>query len=157
MAALLTALIDKDDTNQIVRDKIAVILAEEIANQRALAVLASKPNPDDWFFNVYIERAKPWEIETDNDGTEGGQLPLVNVFYDNDVFDNKNSNTVEKQRTKGTFFIDCYGFKSRTSADAGDELSSKEADRIAKFVRNILMAGVYTNLVLRLIIYFIPV
>ncbi len=152
MAALITTLIDKDDTNQIVRDKIAVILALEIANQRALAVLASKPNPDDWFFNVFIERSRPWEIETENDGTEGGQLPLVNVFYDNDVFDNKNSNVVEKQRTKGTFFVDCYGFKSRTAVDAGDELSSYEADRIAKLVRNILMAAVYTYLDLRTLV-----
>lgn len=152
MAALITTLIDKDDTNQIVRDKIAVILALEIANQRALAVLASKPDPDEWFFNVFIERSKPWEIKTDNDGTESGQTPLVNVFYDNDVFDNKNSNVVEKQRTKGTFFVDCYGFKSRTSSDAGDELSSYESERIAKLVRNILMAAVYTYLDLRTLV-----
>ena len=153
MAPLIDTLIDKLDNNEIIRNEIAAILAVEIANQRALAVLASKPNPDDWFFNVYIERAKPWEISTESDGTEGGQMPLVNVFFDNDVFDNKGGNVVEEQKTKGTFFVDCYGFKSRSVADgAGDELSSKEADRIARLVRNILMAAVYTYLNQRTIV-----
>jgi hypothetical protein len=149
MAAIITTLIDKEDTNEIVRNKIATILAVEIANQKALAVTAGKPNPDDWFFNVFIERARPWEVLTDNDGSEIGEMPLVNVMFDSDSFDNRGSANLNQQRSKGVFLIDCYAHKTATSANAGDELTSKESDRIARLVRNILMFAGYTYLELR--------
>ena len=139
MSAKITTLIDKQDSNEIIRDQIAAILAVEIANQKALAIIAGKDNPDDYFFSVYIERSKPWE---------SGNMPLVNVLFDNDRFDNKNSNRVDRQRSVGTFYIDCYATKETTDDNAGDELSSKEADRIARLARNIIMAGEYTYLAL---------
>ena len=150
MAAVIDTLIDKKDTNELVRDKIAVILAEEIANQRALAVAAGKPNPDDWFFDVYIERSRPWEVLTDNtDGSEIGEMPLVNVLFDSDSFDNKGTQNMTRQRAKGIFFIDCYAHINASSSLSGDEATSKESDRIARLVRNILMFGDYTYLGLR--------
>lgn len=138
MAAVITTLIDKQDNNEIIRDQIAAILATEEANQKVLAV-ADGQDPDDYAFNIYIENSRPWKVE---------QFPAVNVIFDNDRFDNKNSDLVQRQRSTATFYIDCYGVKNNDDEGAADELSSKEADRIARLVRNILMAGEYTYLLL---------
>ena len=155
MAEILT-LIDKQDNNEIIRDQIGAILAIEIANQRALAVTASKPNPDEYFFDVTIESTKPLEALTDADGNENGEIKkgLVNVFFESDTFDSPGSNVVDSQNVKGNFIIDCYAHKSGTIDEDnddetilnGDEAASREADRIARFCRNILMSGVYTYL-----------
>ena len=138
MSALIATLINKQDSNEIIRDQIAAILAVEVANQRTLAEVANL-DPDDFSFSVYIERSIPWE---------SSEMPLVNVIFDNDRFDNKNCNHTDRQRAVGTFHIDCYAVKNTTDDSSGDELSSKEADRIARFVRNIIMAGEYTYLAL---------
>ena len=155
MAEILT-LIDKQDNNEIIRDQIGAILAIEIANQRAMAVTEGKPNPDEYFFDVTIESTKPLEALSDPDGIENGEIKkgLVNVFFESDTFDNPGGNVVESQNVKGNFIIDCYAHKNSTkdenNDDAiirnGDELASREADRIARLVRNILMSGVYTYL-----------
>jgi len=138
MSAKITTLINKQDSNEIIRDQLGAILAIEVSNQRTLAT-AAELDPDDFSFSVYIEQAKPWESE---------EMPLANVVFDNDRFDNKNSNIIDRQRATGTFFIDCYAKKETTDSYSGDELSSKEADRIARLVRNIIMAGEYTYLCL---------
>jgi len=138
MSAKITTLINKQDSNEIVRDQLAAILAIEVSNQRALAAI-EELDPDDFSFSVYIEHAKPWE---------SSEMPLVNVVFDSDRFDNKNSNTIDRQRATGTFFIDCYAKKETTDCYPGDELSSREADRIGRLIRNIIMAGEYTYLCL---------
>lgn len=138
MSAKITTLIDKQDSNEIIRDQIAAILAIEITNQQTLAIAASR-DPDDFSFSVYIERSNPWV---------SNEMPLVNIIFDNDRFDNKNSNRIDRQRAVGTFHIDCYAKKDTTDNNTGDELSSKEADRIARFVRNIIMSGQYIYLAL---------
>lgn len=151
MAALITELIDKQDTNEIVRDQIAAILALEIANQKTLA-LSNGKNPQDYGFDVYLERLRPFLTLTENEyGHENGEVKngLVNVSFDNDMFDNKSSDTVGYQKAKGTFYIDCYAHINRNYNSAGDEATSKEADRIARLVRNIIMSGIYTYLGLR--------
>ena len=148
MAAIITELIDKQDNCEIVRDKVAVILAVEIANQRALAVTAGKPDPDQWFFDVYIERSRPWEVLTDNDGSEIGDIKngLVNVTFDSDSFDNRGSANLNTQRAKGVILLDCYAHINASSTAAGDEATSKDSERIARLVRNIIMYAGYTYL-----------
>jgi hypothetical protein len=138
MIAKITTIIDKQDTCEIIRDQIAAILAIEITNQEVLAIAVGK-NPADFLFSVFSDCSNPWESE---------EMPLVNVHFNNDRFDNKNSNMIDRQRATGTFYIDCYANKKTTDADSGDELSSKDADRIARLVRNILMAQEYTYLAL---------
>jgi hypothetical protein len=150
--AEITTLIDKQDNNEIVRDQIAAILSIEKTNQIQLATDAGKPNPLLWDFDVFIERAKPWESLSKSDGSEDGELKngLVNVYFESDNFDSPGSDNIQTQKVRGTFFIDCYGQKSAVDTagviSAGDELSSYEVDRIARLVRNILMAGQYTYL-----------
>lgn len=136
MIPKITTLIEKQDTNEIIRDQIAAILAIEVENQRQLAISQLK-NPDDFSFSVFIERSRPWESR---------EMPLVNVLFDNDRFDNKGSDIIKEQKAVGTFYIDCYGKKAADETNTGDELASKEVDRIARLVRNIIMAGEYTYL-----------
>lgn len=136
MTAKITTLIDKQDNNEKIRDQIAAIYAIEIANQIELAEAAEK-NPDDFSFDVYLERSAPWTV---------GKLPLVNILFDNDRFDNKGSTVVDKQKVTGTFYIDCYATKDTDDTTSGDEAASKEVDRVARLARNIIMAGEYTYL-----------
>lgn len=156
--AKIDFLIDKKDNNEYVRDQVAAILAIEKENQKILAVAAGK-DPALWDFSVFIERAKPWELLSELDGTEAGELSpgLVNVFFESDNFDNAGSNLIETQNSQGRILIDCYGFKNSKNEEdpenpgeflllAGDEYASYEVDRVARLCRNILMAGPYTYL-----------
>jgi hypothetical protein len=133
LIAKILTLIDKQDSCEKVRDQIAAILAVEVAKQRALATTAGK-DPNLYSFSVYIERSKPWV---------SGEMPLVNILFDSDRFDNKGATLIDKQPVVGTFYIDCYAKKDTSSSTSGDELASKEADRIARLARNIIMAGEY--------------
>ena len=147
----ITTLIDKKDNNEIIRDQIAAILAIEVSAQKVLAIAATK-DPALWDFDVFIERSRPWEALTDPDGKEAGQLKngLVNVYFDSDGLDNPGGDVISSQKARGSFIIDCYGQKSAVNdagnITSGDELASYEVDRIARLVRNILMAGPYTYL-----------
>lgn len=148
---MIQTLIDKQDTFEIVRDKIAVILANESANQVALATAASKPNPDDWKLRVFMERTNPWEQFENNPADVS---PLINVWYDNSSFDLSASNVMERQKSEGIFNIDCYGYgKSKddggTGHEPGDRAAAIEVQKAMRFVRNILMAAEYTYLDLR--------
>ncbi len=142
----ITTLIDSPDTFEIVRDKIAQILADETANQVALATTAGKPNPEDWALQVYIERATPWDNGQNND-------MLVNVWYDTASIDESASNTVQSQTMRGTFNIDVIGFAASKSAGAGhvpgDEAAALVAQRGLRLARNIIMSSFYTYLDLR--------
>lgn len=145
--AKLNTLIDKQDNCEIIRDQIAAILAVEEANQRVLAI-ADGQDTELWRFNVYTEKFNPWKLLTKSDGTSESQTPIVNVLFDNDTFDNKNSNQTEQQATKGMFFLDCYAHKPKTESLDSDEATSKEAERIARLVRNIIMSAEYNQLAL---------
>lgn len=147
---MITELIDKQDSFEIIRDEIAAILATETASQQALATAAGK-DPNDWKLRVYLERSNPWEVFLNE---HNDRSPLVNVWYDNSSFDGRTSNTVERQKSESVFNIDCFGFgMSRNVAGGGHKAGDKEAalevQRALRLVRNILMAGTYTYLGLR--------
>lgn len=147
---MISELIDKQDSFEIIRDEIAAILATEIANQQALATDAGK-DPNDWRLRVYTERSNPWE---QFQGPDSDTSPLVNVWYDNSNFDPGASTVVERQRTEAVFNIDCYGYGISEDTPggghkAGDEEAAFAVQRALRLVRNILMAGEYTYLGLR--------
>lgn len=143
---MIASLIDKQDTCEIVRDKIAEILATEAASQLALA--AGEPDPSLWKLRIYSERSAPWEQFQENDPTD--RSPLINVWYDSTSFDGGASNTMERQTAEGIFNIDCYGFG--VAADAavghspGDRAAAFEVQRAVRLVRNILMSAEYHQL-----------
>lgn len=151
MAALITTLIDKQDNYEIVRDKVAQILADEIAAQKVLA--AAKPDPTLWDFTVFTERSNPFILARETSGKITGENEIVNVWYDNSVF--TDGDTVNRQQPTTTINIDCISVKSSTNNPAGgitlsaDERASLDAERIGRLVRNILMSAVYNYLDLR--------
>jgi hypothetical protein len=152
MAAKIDSLIDKQDNYEIVRDKVAQILADEIANQQTLAGNAGK-DPALWTFTVYTERSNPFILARENAGGVTGENEIVNVWLDNSNF--IDGNPVNRKQPTTAINIDCISVKSSTDNPAGgitqsaDERASLDAERIGRLVRNILMADEYTYLDLR--------
>lgn len=148
----IQTLINKKDAFEVVRDQIAQILADESANQMALAVVDAQ-DPEQWRLDVYTERANPWEKWL-NDPELANAAPIINVWFESDSFDMGQGNVVECQAADGLFNIDCYGFAiscddSSGGHIAGDEQAAREAARASRLVRNILMASDNTYLQLR--------
>lgn len=147
---MIAELIDKQDNFEVVRDEIAAILVTEVASQMALATAGGK-DPNDWKLRVYAERSNPWEALL-NEQTD--RSPIVNVWFDNSNFDPRASNSVERQKAEAVFNIDCYGYGMSQDVvggghKAGDQEAAIEVQRAIRLVRNILMAGEYTYLGLR--------
>jgi hypothetical protein len=147
---MISTLIDKKDTFEIIRDKIALILATEVANQMALATAGGK-DPDDWKLRIFSERSNPWE-QLLNEQTD--RSPIINVWFDNSNFDASSSNILERQKTEGVFNIDCYGYGTSSDVPSGghtpgDKDAALEAQKALRLVRNILMAAEHTYLGLR--------
>lgn len=147
---MIQTLIDKQDSFEIIRDQIAAILAQEVISQKQLATGAGK-DPALWDFKVYTERSNPWEAYL-NDTAD--LTPIVNVWYDNSVFSENQSNIVEKQATDGIFNIDCYAVANSSDNVAGghnpgDKEAAFAVQRVLRLVRNILMSAEYTYLGLR--------
>lgn len=160
MAAEIQALIDKQDSFELVRDQIAAILAIEEAQQRVYAAAAAE-DPELWRLNVFIERSNPWEQFLDCPAEEGTwpaarYAPLVCVWFDSSSFPRSAGNTISWQQVDGTFNVDIYGVGySETNGSghlAGDKAAALNAHRGARLARNILMAGQYTNLALPTIV-----
>lgn len=147
---MITELIDKQDSFEIIRDQIAAILVTEVANQMQLATDAGK-DPNDWKLRVYKERSNPWE-QLLNEQVD--KSPIINVWFDNTNFDPGAGSTVERQKTEGVFNIDCYGFGLSEDEPGGghkpgDREAALEVHKAIRLARNILMAAQYTYLGLR--------
>jgi len=143
-------LIDKQDNIEIIRDQIAGILAAEIINQQTLAKAAQK-NPSDWKLKIYTERSNPWE-QWVND--QADISPLVNVWVDSANYDQRSSNSIERQKIEASYNIDCIGYGESSDVAvgghvAGDQMASLQAQKALRLVRNILMAPENTYLQLR--------
>lgn len=150
MSALITTLIDKYDSAELVRDKIAAILVTELANQVALATAASKPDPTLWDVRIFKERFNAWE-EWLNDQSD--LRPICNVWWDSEAFPEGHGNVANRQKADGTFNLDVYGLGISTDDGSGHtpgDLASAEArDRGVRLIRNILMNAAYTYVDLR--------
>lgn len=159
MPALITTLIDKVDSSELIRDTIAAILVTERAGQQELAALAGK-DPQLWDFRVFIERSHPWS-EFDQDAASSRDdvepdvhAPIVSVSFETWSPDKSKSNVFERQQGVGIFNVDCYGYgvaeaEYEGGHTPGDQKAAEEAARAARLVRNTLMAAVYTYLGLR--------
>jgi hypothetical protein len=144
-------LIDKQDSFEIIRDAIAVILATETAGQQAAATAAGK-DPELWKFRVYTERANPWGQYIAQPLVD--KSPIVDVWFNTGTASRGKSSGRQRQHFDGVFHIDCYGYGE--SADdpggghlPGDREAAYNSHRAARLVRNILMAGDYEWLGLR--------
>jgi len=154
----ITTLIDKQDNVELIRDEIASILAVEQQNQQALAT-ADGQDPDLWKLRVYRERSNPWaEFQPAPESPVDDVSPIVNVWFDTESFDESRSNTVRNQHATATYNIDCYGYaKSESDPGGGHKPGDREAalvsQRAARLCRNILMAGHYTYLGMRGVVW----
>jgi hypothetical protein len=152
VVAKITELIDKFDSFEIVRDEIAAILALEKENQKVLAAAAQPAQlPELYDFDVFVERFHPWELLEDANGQPTGSPPIVNVFFDTTAEDSNSGTADGKSFYKGIFNIDCYGAKNTKEIAvgnhvAGDELTTRESQRIARLVRNIFAFNEYYRL-----------
>lgn len=148
---LIEALIDKDDTSELVRDKVAEILLAESASQMALAVTAAK-DPALWKLRVFLERTSPWE-EWRDAGDSPDLSPIVSVSIDTLNYDAGKSDVIKRQHCSASINIDCYGVGVSTETDdghdPGDLKAALESQRAVKLVRNILMSANYTYLDMR--------
>ena len=147
---MINELIDKQDNVELVRDQIAAILATEIANQQILATAAEK-DPDEWKLRIFKERSNPWEQYLNE---QSDKSPIVNVWFDNSSYDPKASNAIERQKTEAVYNIDVYGYGISSDVEGGghipgDRDAALEVQKALRLIRNILMAGEYTYLGLR--------
>lgn len=151
MTAVMQSLIDKRDNFEIIRDKIALILTDESAQQVAYATSEGKDNPEDWALKVYTERFLPWQsFRVNDDGTIEDRTPIVNVWFERLTFDEGSSNIINRQEGPGVFNIDVYGCGVNAETEDGhkssDEDAADNAQRASRLVRNILMSGYYVTL-----------
>lgn len=144
---MIAELIDKQDSFEVIRDRIASILFLEFESQKSLAVNAGL-SPDDWDVRVFLERANPWD-ELSSEGELA--KPIAHVWFEQSMTDSSATNTHTKQAVEGIFNIDCYalGISSNNQAggqNPGDKEAALILHKTVRLVRNILMASAYANL-----------
>lgn len=137
---MIEELISNPDRVEVVRDKVALLLAEESAAQMVLAGAQSER----FRLNVYTERANPWEQLK-----EGPFSPIVNVSLERCDFHTESS-SVGRQATTAILHVDVWGFAvSEDTVEGhlpGDEAAAFEAQRAVRLVRGILLSGHYQYL-----------
>jgi len=151
MTEVLQTLIDKQDSFEIVRDQIALILATEVSNQMSLAAAATL-DPLLWKLRIFTERSNPWSQFQERDIDD--ESPIVNVWYDSSTFPGPKGNTVSRQQGEVRYNLDIIAVGvSKDDAAGGHTAGDKEAAlnlaRAIRLVRNILMSGPNTYLQLQ--------
>ena len=141
------ALIDKQDSFEIVRDQIAAILVNELANQQALAVGAGK-DPLDYTLSVYVERNLPIE-QWLNSGpvNDASTVPIASIWLESSNIDTSStSNAKGEQHFELIYNIDVMARGVNSDDGAGGYNRADRDARIrchaaTRLVRNILSAG----------------
>ena len=127
---------------ELIRDRTAAIIADELGNQAELQAQVANPDTD------LVEQLEKLKIVTERFRPfNESDYPAVDVFLFQDEFDNK-----AQQQVRGTMhlYLDVYtdGVRKGTDpkSDAGDQLSSKRGQRIAGLIRTILEHPAYVTL-----------
>lgn len=128
MAAKLTALIPQQNF-ELVRDRIALILSEELENQRDLGMTELEGMQ-----GVWVGRVAPFQED---------ELPAVNVTLDNTAFENQSMVSVTGQNL---FYIDVYTRAKATDDADADKLADRALDRIVGAICAILRFPDYRTL-----------
>lgn len=144
MAAVIDELLDSQDGFEIARDAVAAILAEEIANQQALAANASA-DVSLYQLDVYAERVAPLENWRDDPTA----APVVSVWIPRYV-PRSGGSTVDDERGEATLYLDVFAAgqdaDSMSGHTAGDYQARVNLHRVIRLIRQILMSGQYTYL-----------
>jgi hypothetical protein len=140
MTQLLQSLTTGRDQFETIGDLIAQILANEIANQRALAVAAGEPSGD-WAVAVYREAASPWEFFTEDPTLP----PVVSIRFAR--FDMLPAETtITQQIGTAQYFLDfAAAGLAEGSADGqtpGDFSAAVRVQQAVRLIRRILCASI---------------
>jgi len=113
---------------------------------------AWSPDPELARFRVYKERIEPWGqyLQSPELGSQDA-CPIVNVSFDQDTFDESESDYIEASVSNALFNLDVYGYGVASAAQGGGQVpadvkAGQERDRAARLVRSIIMAGLYYDL-----------
>lgn len=130
MAAKINTLISAQSF-EIIRDKIALILGEELPNQ---ATLAANPKLN---ATVYVERYSP------PNSSELSEVPIVNVLLGQGDYSNQ-----DVTQSTGTYlyFIDIYTKAKANEDNGGDTRAIISLQKILGVCRGILEATQYLTL-----------
>mgnify|MGYP001553423608 CR=1 FL=1 len=151
----ISALIDKQDNFEIVRDQIAAILVAESASQQNLATIAGRVDLTPWQYDVYTERSNPWAKWLNTSDLPTDVTPIVNVWVDASQFPRDRGSPVGRSQGHDvTYNIDVYAYGLSEDNPAGghlpgDAAAGEQIGHIVKLLRNILISGDYTYLDLR--------
>lgn len=113
---------------EIVRDRIAAILAEEITNQNTLF-----PDPE-LSLKVWLERIVPFNR---------GESPAINVRWAGTPY---NSRTMVQSDGVNTYQIDCYAQAKTSTTEPGDAKAILKVQKLLRVCRAILMNPKYKTL-----------
>jgi hypothetical protein len=140
---VLQELITLQSGTQIVIDKIAEIIVNELTNQQALAAGLGE-DPDLYKARVYTQRFNPLD-QFENDKT-----PLINIEMSDDSTSLSVTGTSGKNQKSTSIFIDCYGAGQAGSNGTGqivaDKSAAMEANRISSLIRYILTSDINDNI-----------
>lgn len=140
---VINELIEYKSGVQIVIDKIAEILVNELANQQAIAISEGK-DPDKYKGRVFTDRYEPLDQFKKN------KTPLANIFESDDSTKLGSTATSGKTQDMVTVFIDCYGIGSAKQTASGHTPADLDATNSCRnfsdLVRRILSADINENL-----------
>lgn len=115
---------------ELIRDRIGLILAEELATQAQL-------DYDDQLFinpSVYVERFKPFNHT---------EMPAVNVMVAQNEYTQE---TQQSQDGTHTYYVDMYVNAKASAGLRGDELAAKKLHRLVGMCQAILMDSRFKTL-----------
>lgn len=127
MPAKITSIIPPQKF-EVVRDRIALIVTEELANQAALGVSVADLK------KVYIDRIVPPNL---------AELPMANVSFKRINYENQ---TTLQADGSNTYYVDIFVSSKFTNSERGDTVSSSDAARLGGMVRAIIENPIYRNL-----------
>lgn len=128
MASKLTALIPQQNFEKV-RDRIGLILCEELLNQLDLGMTELQGME-----GVWIGRVSPFQES---------ELPAVNVTLDNTAFEGQSAVSVTGQNQ---YYIDVYTKAKGEDGSDGDKLADRALDRIVGAICAILRFPDYRTL-----------
>lgn len=165
--SVITQIIDKANF-ELVRSRIASILADELANQKSLnqaelVIEEAKPEPDPLIIaalelNISAIPDKVWEERFKRPQPKEYTInPLINVIFVNAPL--ADLQTVSTQNGDDTFMIEIYGGDREPPEEEpdneGDSLSSIKLQRCLAICRSILMSPNYQRLGFDALPYFV--
>lgn len=113
---------------ELIRDRIALIAADELARQAAITY------EDLFMLQVYTQRNKPFNPD---------EQRMVNVTCESGKYDN---HTAIDSDGEFIFYIDVFGTGSYNDTDDGDKVASFETQRIAGVLQGIFSDPQYLTL-----------